>query len=51
MRAYCGVTGKNDLSGFWKISPAELFAWCDAMTEADAGEEWENMEIGEEVED
>lgn len=44
------VTGKTDLAGFWKMSPAELFAWCDAM--GDGQEDlFEGIEMGEEVED
>ena len=49
MRAYRAVTGnKGSISEFWKLSPAELFAWCDAavMEEPDP---YEDLECGEEV--
>lgn len=50
MRAYRAVTGGHDLKGFWKMSPAELFAWSEA-SEKEQPDMFEDMEPGEEIED
>ena len=46
------VTGKHDLRGFWKMSPAELAEWCEAANDEDDGEfddVFSDLEEGEEV--
>lgn len=50
MRAYRAVTGGHDLRGFWKMSPAELYAWCEA-TGTPKRDMFEDMEPGDEIED
>jgi hypothetical protein len=50
MRAYRAVTGGHDLSGFWKMSPAEVFAWSESMGE-EKRDIFEDMTPGDEIED
>lgn len=47
------VTGKHgNLQEFWKLSPAELLSWADAVTDKEQLRDgFENMKVGEEVED
>lgn len=53
MRLYLNVTGRHgDLSGFWKLSPAELMEWSSVFSDSTRQPDgFEDMEIGEEVED
>ena len=51
MRLYLDVTGKADLTGFWKLSPAELLEWAAARSGEDNRDGFEDLDIGEEVED
>lgn len=52
MQLYLTVTGKSNLQGFWKLSPAELLAWSDAsMDKSKQLDGFEDMKVGEEVED
>lgn len=50
MKTYRTVTGGHDLRGFWKMSPAELFAWTDAII-GSPGDMFDDLEMGIEVED
>lgn len=47
------LTGKHDLRGFWKLSPAELIGWCEAADdeedESAAEELFGTLDTGEEV--
>lgn len=48
MQAYYALTGRNgNLQGFWKLSPAELIAWCEAAM--DEEDPYEDIVLGEEV--
>ena len=51
MRIYLGVTGGANLAGFWKTSPAELMEWAEAKSGAGSRDGFEDMEMGEELED
>lgn len=44
------VTGGQNPGGFWKMSPAELFAWCDARM-GKQKDLFDDMSMGEELED
>lgn len=46
------LTGKHDLRGFWKMSPAELLDWCNAASDEDDrafDELFGGLDAGEEV--
>lgn len=50
MRVYRAVTGGGNLRAFWKMSPAEVFAWSAAIEE-DRDDPFGELEPGEEIED
>ncbi|MBO7670730.1 MAG: hypothetical protein J6S60_09100 [Oscillospiraceae bacterium] len=51
MRLYLHVTGRGDLRGFWKLGPGELTEWAAACAGEGSRDGFEDIAMGEEVED